>query len=206
MEDIAKPVDAVSSPESNSKFDCRHNLVLISYGHTNGPLETPRCRQLTFSVRNLPNPPVALRKSHTGLSARLRKEVLATSEATLRLAEMEAAIIEAMAQCEQKSSSSHNAGVTEQDDEPDEHSMNLQVGVFCEEGKHRSVSIVHELARSTALKRPGWSISEHHRDAGREIHSSQKASSTPSKSRTGRTVKRKPDSRRSGAFPGDDFD
>jgi RNase adaptor protein for sRNA GlmZ degradation len=67
------------------------NITIVSYGHAHGPLIIPRQHaKLNFNVRDIPNPAAAagLRRTHTGLSARLRKEILASTEAQERLAEM----------------------------------------------------------------------------------------------------------------------
>jgi RNase adaptor protein for sRNA GlmZ degradation len=208
MEDHEQPVKAVSSTGSvsASQPDSRHNLILTSYGHANGPLDNSGYRQLKFSVRDLPNPPAALRRTHTGLSARLRKEVLATSKAKLRLSEIEAVILEAMDQCEQDVSQVDDEGDNRRVETTGEGFATLQVGICCEEGKHRSVSMVHELARSAVLERPGWNISEDHRDVSADVQDSQGASPVLPKAHARRVRGRKAESRRSGAFPEDNCD
>lgn len=156
---------------------------IVSYGHSNGPLIVPReHHRLTFNVRDIPNPAVGLRKTHTGLSARLRKEVLASKEAQERLAEMVKGVNAKMedvekkyvshaydddgekpAQTEEKRYEKVYAGEFEhREDVESESSSTLVVSVVCEEGRHRSVAFVEELGRS--LKRRDWDITIDHRD------------------------------------------
>lgn len=180
-------------------------LLLMSYGHANGPPAfEPGSRQLIFSVRDIPNPPVQLRKGHTGLSARLRKEVMASKEAKTRFIDIENAIITAIQNSTSLHHEQHAPVAREEDQEQAQDAATtqqlLQVGICCEEGRHRSVSFVHELARSPALKQTRWEITCIHRDlellpAGDENTGHQ--SNSVRKSRSGG---RRKDSRRSGAF------
>jgi RNase adaptor protein for sRNA GlmZ degradation len=125
-------------------------MTLISYGHAHGPLSTlPTSHLVTFSVRDLPNPPAALRKTHTGLSKRLRKEVLSTTAALQRLDE----IVEAVERRMHELDGLESTGVE------------LVVGVCCEEGRHRSVSIVEELGKRVKVQ--GWNVEVRHRDLER---------------------------------------
>jgi hypothetical protein len=123
-------------------------LRIISYGHSKGRLTVPAgAEQLTFSVRDIENPPARLRRTHTGLSPRLRKEVMANKSATTRLESMCSAV-------EAKMSDLASA----------DGSCVLFVGIMCEEGKHRSVTFAEELSRRIA---PGsWLIDVSHRDLG----------------------------------------
>lgn len=158
-----------------------YNVTIVSYGHSNGPLIVPKeHRKLTFNVRDIPNPAVGLRKTHTGLSARLRKEVLASQEAQARLAEMTKTVLGLMAEMETEGMvlrsptvASASAGgkkglriTTGAEAEHFEDILNLSntlvVGIVCEEGRHRSVSFAEELGRS--LKRKHWEITIDHRD------------------------------------------
>ena len=70
-------------------------LSIISYGYVNGPFvpnPSEAKEQLTFSVRDLENPPVRLCKKHTGLSSRLRKEVFVNADARATLEAMVEAV------------------------------------------------------------------------------------------------------------------
>lgn len=148
----------------------QYRLRIVSFGRANGPLAHPPAQQLLFSVRDLPSPPARLCKTHTGLSSHLRKEVLANKGASERLVRIENSILQEMSRLQQVWQSPENQEVdikstspqTEGHDEP----RLLQVGIFCDEGRHRSVSFVHELARCSSLKQQGWTISVIHRDLG----------------------------------------
>ncbi|KEF51827.1 uncharacterized protein A1O9_12164 [Exophiala aquamarina CBS 119918] len=134
-------VSGQASPPSKGK------LQLISYGRSNGPLTGPSgaVDQLTFSVRDIANPPARLRRTHTGLSSRLRKEVMANKAAAARLESM-------CARVEAKMSEMASL----------DGSHVLFVGIMCEEGKHRSVTFAEELSRRIASS--GWDIEVRHRD------------------------------------------
>jgi len=124
-------------------------LQIISYGHSNGPLTSPtgdgRGEQLTFSVRDIENPPARLRRTHTGLSPRLRKEVMANKAAAARLESMCTGVEAKMS-------------VLGNNDGP----HLLLVGIMCEEGKHRSVTFAEELSRRISAS--GWDVEVQHRD------------------------------------------
>jgi RNase adaptor protein for sRNA GlmZ degradation len=136
-------------------------LDIVSHGHANGPYRasyTPT-RLLRFSVRDIPNPPAQLRRTHTGLSSRLRKEVLASTAARARLHDMTEHVTDAMASLE-NGGGDHASSPTK--DGPISTETRLLVVITCEEGKHRSVSFVETLAKE--VKRRGWVISIVHRD------------------------------------------
>jgi RNase adaptor protein for sRNA GlmZ degradation len=139
---------------------CLQRVSIISYGHTNGPLtidSSPSTTKLTFSVRDVPNPLAKLRQKHTGLSARLRHEVLASNVASERLTSIADAVNAKMHELEGS-----------EDSQVAQHQVaaaspaQLVVGICCEEGKHRSVSFATELARR--IKRKGWAVEVIHRD------------------------------------------
>ncbi|KAK5056503.1 hypothetical protein LTR84_012034 [Exophiala bonariae] len=136
------------SPAWSSRALARQKLQIISYGHSNGPLQIPSgTEHLNFSVRDIENPPVRLRRTHTGLSARLRKEVMAGSYAKERLANICTIVNDRMAKMINEDNS--NA---------------LVVGIMCEEGKHRSVAFAEELSRQ--IESRDWDIDVQHRDLG----------------------------------------
>jgi hypothetical protein len=151
----------------NAETACLPVLSIISYGHSNGPLrptpaESSTVEQLTFSVRDIENPPVGLRKSHTGLSARLRKEVFANDSAKARLAIIHEAV---EAKMDELDKSVFQAELGEELPVPSSRSHKLVVGIMCEEGKHRSVAFAEELARKMKPPR-GWVVLVEHRDLG----------------------------------------
>lgn len=116
-------------------------LYVNSYGHRFGPLlPTPH---ITFDLRSLPNPPRAVRTGNTGLSKTLCESFFANVAVQERFDEICQRICSSMSEGE---------AVGQQE---------LSVGVFCELGKHRSVSVVEELART---KFEGWNVVVDHRD------------------------------------------
>ena len=135
-------------------------LQIVSFGRVNGPLRVSAgVHHLPFSVRNIPNPPARLRKNHTGLSPRLRKEVMASTEAKARFDSMLAATEPAMDEVERriKPNDARSHAMVQRDSK-----ALLIVGITCDEGKHRSVSFAEELSKS--VKRRDWDVSVHHRD------------------------------------------
>lgn len=124
-------------------------LQIVSFGHSNGPLTTATgiAEQLTFSVRDIENPPAKLRRTYTGLSPRLRKEVMANKIATARLESICTSVEAKMSE------------LTSLDE-----SHILVVGIMCEEGKHRSVTFAEELSRR--ISSSSWDIEVQHRDLG----------------------------------------
>lgn len=150
-------------------------LSIISYGHSKGPLQIPQpqspqetVEHLTFSVRNIENPPVKLRKTHTGLSSRLRKETMASKSATAKLETMRAAVETRME--EMNDAFRGDGAISTADDafspppSPSPSAL-LVVGIMCEEGKHRSVTFAEELGRKIRAD-ASWSVSVQHRDLG----------------------------------------
>jgi RNase adaptor protein for sRNA GlmZ degradation len=146
------------------------DVTIVSYGHSNGPLIVPREHgKLTFNVRDIPNPAAGLRRTHTGLSARLKKEVLASKEAQERLAEMVKAVNAKMDEMERErlrsptvKSPTVKGGKVQHQEDVDLPSNTLVVGILCEEGRHRSVVFAEEVAH--ALKRRDWQVQVDHRD------------------------------------------
>lgn len=116
-------------------------IKITSYGHRRGPLvPTPG---LSFDCRTLPNPPKIVRTGHTGLSKSLRDAFLSKEEVQRRFQEICALINTRIEQAQLN----------------DE--QNISVGVFCELGKHRSVSIVEQLGQ---IRFTGWNVIVDHRD------------------------------------------
>jgi len=141
------------------------NVTIVSYGHANGPLIIPKEHEkLFFSVRDIPNPAAGLRKTHTGLSARLRKEVLASKEAQERLTDMIKAVGSKMDEMEEESIASPKAkgGSVVHQKDISASTDTLVIGIACEEGRHRSVTFAAELGHS--LKRRDWDVTIDHRD------------------------------------------
>jgi len=125
-----------SSPENDLP-----TVFIFSYGHRLGPLlPTP---QISFDLRNLPNPPKNVRIGQTGLSKPLRDGLFSINEVQQRFKEITTHI----------SSRLREAG--------DSGEGEVRVGVCCEIGKHRSVAVVEELGRT---RFPGWNVVVAHRD------------------------------------------
>ncbi|ETI26400.1 hypothetical protein G647_03177 [Cladophialophora carrionii CBS 160.54] len=162
-EDVAGDIATEHQPSEN--VDPFH-LSIISFGHANGPLKpigSEAVEQLTFSVRDVGNPPARLRNTHTGVSARLRKEIFGNQAARRKLDTMLQAVEAKMIEF----SKAHIQA---------EHTMEglrsllpvsptLLIGIMCEQGKHRSVAFAEELARKITPK-DGWTVSVEHRDLG----------------------------------------
>lgn len=116
-------------------------IYISSFGHRQGPLvPTP---DLSFDLRSLPNPPKNVRTSQAGLHKPLRNWLFSNPQVQNRFN----GICEAIKLGVQNAETN---GVSE-----------LHVGVFCELGKHRSVSIVEELSRQ---RFDCWNVIVHHRD------------------------------------------
>lgn len=147
------------STERNTTFQ----LLIVSYGHSNGPLALSNldsAEQLTFSVRDVENPPVRLRKTHTGLSSRLRKEIFANQAARTKLDAIASAVDSKMVKMKDVS---FGADPLKKSPSATPTSTTLVIGIMCEEGKHRSVAFAEELAR-TIKPDLSWTVSVEHRD------------------------------------------
>lgn len=160
--------------------------ILIIYSHgRNPPLQPPP--DLKYDLRNIPNPPKALRTTSDGRSKRLREHLLAEPKFTQTLGravdEIRMAMDEKLAQIAQPStqpgpdvgasSKSEDLRATPQegneerrstspDMPPDPDEILLRVGCNCALGHHRSVAFVEELARRDWPK--DWQLQIVHRD------------------------------------------
>ncbi|KAF7527299.1 hypothetical protein PCG10_003126 [Penicillium crustosum] len=162
-------------------------VSLSSYGHANGPLVTPEIQEqnsilLSYNIRHLPNPPRNLRAMTTGLSPRLRKEFLKNEIVGGFLERAQNEIVNSLkTSCDalsQKSSTPEEPKIYGNEPEITTTSTHqkpnilLVVTVCCEEGRHRSVAFVEELAQRLSLLRDGadmsrsWklSVTTFHRD------------------------------------------
>lgn len=116
-------------------------IYISSFGHRRGPLiPNP---DLSFDLRSLPCPPKDLRAAQTGLHKPLRNWFFSNPQVQSRFNDICEAIKLGVQDAEAN-------GVRE-----------LHVGVFCELGKHRSVSIVEELKRQ---RFNDWTVVVRHRD------------------------------------------
>ncbi|OJJ99131.1 hypothetical protein ASPACDRAFT_120263 [Aspergillus aculeatus ATCC 16872] len=154
------------------------HISLISYGHANGPVvqqpreEARHHQTLAYNIRHLPNPPRHLRVKATGLSRRLQKEFLQNDAVEAFLVKVQRDIVITVEEsCAQPLCSTAQEGIHEgasQTDTPqtvDDHSRKepgvdgtevvIVVTICCEEGRHRSVAFVEELARRLATVKDG---------------------------------------------------
>lgn len=187
----------MASPPSSAKLV---RITFISYGHANGPIvqqqqqlsEARYHKTLAYNIRHLPNPPRHLRVKATGLSRRLQKEFLQNNDVETFLMKVQGEVLDAV-----KEGGGHNSAHTEEQDEniqgepeeADQRSTHLReqtalegaadidivVTICCEEGRHRSVAFIEELARRLAVLKDGdddfsqhWqsTINVIHRDIG----------------------------------------
>ncbi|KAL3460042.1 hypothetical protein BJX64DRAFT_263833 [Aspergillus heterothallicus] len=154
-------------------------IALFSYGHANGPIihqpsEARYHKTLAYNIRHLPNPPRHLRVKSTGLSRRLQKEFLQNDNVEAFLVKVQGELSDAVKEgCARILSLFGPDEHRQRDQGPEERSDRLQVDVnlnqsedvtagydadvdlivtiCCEEGRHRSVAFVEELARRLAI-------------------------------------------------------
>jgi hypothetical protein len=186
----------MASPPSSARSV---QVSLISYGHANGPVvqqqqveEARYHRILAYNIRHLPNPPRHLRVKATGLSRRLQKEFLQNDDVEKFLVKVQGEILNAVEeggdqlsifteeQAEYKHGGSgeadqRSAHLSEQPSLEGTEDIDIVVTICCEEGRHRSVAFVAELARRLAVLKDGddgfsrhWqmTINAMHRDIG----------------------------------------
>ncbi|KAF3395814.1 hypothetical protein F1880_007164 [Penicillium rolfsii] len=171
-------------------------VSLFSYGHANGPIvqqpsQSHNRKTLAYNIRQLPNPPRQLRVNSTGLSRRLQKEFLQHDNVEAYLAKVQTELVSLVkTECDRISHSTMKTKQHLEDshgssyliDEPlNRPDIDVVVTICCEEGRHRSVAFVEELARRLATFKHGdgssqpWQLSVNvtHRDIGDLIDSGQ---------------------------------
>lgn len=164
---------------SNESLDVASSLTwlpsvkvsLFSYGHANGPVASQdsqaRYRKtLAYNIRHLMNPPRHLRANSTGLSRRLQKEFLQNDNVEAMLVKVQSELLNAVkAGYDQLLHSTEKSGRgsvdfderTNEDAHLSERAtskdpeIDVVVTICCEEGRHRSVAFVEELARRLAI-------------------------------------------------------
>lgn len=117
-------------------------------------------KTLSYSIRHLPNPPRHLRVKATGLSRRLQKEFLQNDDVEAFLLKVRGEILNVVKkggdllsaisegeQDENKNGESGDGDINEQPSPENTEDINIVVTICCEEGRHRSVAFVEELAR-----------------------------------------------------------
>ncbi|KAJ5603181.1 hypothetical protein N7537_006137, partial [Penicillium hordei] len=163
---------AASKPESSGRPSI--TVSLYSFGRGNGPLATPEIQEqnsilLCYNIRHLLNPPRNLRIMTTGLSPRLRKEFLKNEIVGSFLERTQGGIVNSL---KTSWASSFREPKSHGNDTHQKPNISLVVTVCCEEGRHRSVAFVEELAKRLSLLRDGadmsnsWklSVTTFHRD------------------------------------------
>lgn len=166
-------------------------VSLFSYGHANGPIvpqqqpsQSHNLKLLAYNIRHLPNPPRNIRANTTGLSRRLQKEFLQNDSVQAFLGRVQNELLDAIKERDQLSHSHERTAYQPEDvddcsdlseeatlKDPD---IDMVVTICCEEGRHRSVAFVEELARRLALFKHGdgssqcWHLCVNvtHRDIG----------------------------------------
>lgn len=165
-------------------------VSLFSYGHANGPIVQQPSRShyhktLAYNIRHLPNPPRHLRVNATGLSRRLQKEFLQNDIVEAFLVRVQNEIVASIkTECdlflhstvktEQEAPEFHESSHLTEEARLDCSDIDVVVTMCCEEGRHRSVASVEELARRLATFKHGdgssqsWQLSVNvtHRDVG----------------------------------------
>ncbi|KAJ5155737.1 hypothetical protein N7492_008540 [Penicillium capsulatum] len=156
-------------------------VSLLSYGHVNGPISQQHIhahyhKTFAYNIRLLPNPPRHLRAHATGLSRRLQKEFLRNDHVEAFLVKVQNELLHAVREgCDQLSPSAeqNERKHGEFDECRTENALFIEgftsgdpdidvVGtICCEEGRHRSVAFVEELARRLAMFKHGDGISRH---------------------------------------------
>lgn len=150
------------------------SVFLFSYGHANGPIVQPEdegrpSKLLAYNIRHLPNPPRNLRAKSNGLSRQLQKEFLNNDDVEAFLGRVQNDLVDAL-RTEVDSMQSVRAVVGE--DSLGEETINLEeesskeyvqdtsvvLTVCCEEGRHRSVAFIEELARRLSNLKNGDGI------------------------------------------------
>lgn len=182
-------MDTPQEPKSSSQLSSRYPSItvsLVSYGRSNGPFvpsdeQKEKAKFLSFNIRHLPNPPRNLRAMTTGLSPRLQKEFLKNEVVQQFLTrthdEIVASLKDSYEALSRRDELIHNetgeglegktGGASEDAD------ISFIVTVCCEEGRHRSVAFVEELAQRLIRLRTGdvmacWELNVNvvHRDIG----------------------------------------
>jgi len=153
------PKVEISLPDSAPK----RKLLLFSFGHRYGlprkfgPLETgegePPGAHLVVDARILPNPPREIRIAHTGLSETFQQTLFADEKCALFY---------------EHTLSKIKTFLAEEVPKLDPHA-NVNIGIGCEMGRHRSVATVERLARDLSLLyKNDWDIQILHRDLNKK--------------------------------------
>jgi hypothetical protein len=144
---------------------------LFSYGHANGPVVP---QEMAYNIRHLQNPPRHLRARSTGLSRGLQKEFLQKDNVEAMLVKVQSELLDTVKSGYDQllpSTEKSEHKPSELNDRPNEDlcpreeddlkdpNIGLAVTICCEEGRHRSVAFIEELARRLAVFKHGDSLS-----------------------------------------------
>ncbi|KAL2022629.1 hypothetical protein VTK56DRAFT_4973 [Thermocarpiscus australiensis] len=117
---------------------------------------------LDYDLREVPNPPKALRRVHTGLSSGLREHLLDNPRFRALLDRAESEIRAAMGRAA-SAREELDSDQREQQQEP----IVLRVGCMCGSGHHRSVAFAELLAEAEWPE--DWTVELMHRDLTRSV-------------------------------------
>ncbi|KAJ5775720.1 uncharacterized protein N7511_000731 [Penicillium nucicola] len=167
-------METPQEPKSSPGLSSRHPsiaVLLASYGRSNGPFvpseeQKEKSKILAFNIRHLPNPPRKLRAMTTGLSPRLRKEFLKNEVVQQFLSKTYDEVVQSFTESyhallprELSIKNENDKGTDgELGDTSEDADMSFIVTVCCEEGRHRSVAFVEELAQRLSLLRNGSDV------------------------------------------------
>lgn len=151
------------------------SVFLFSYGHANGPIVQPEgqgrlSKLLAYNIRHLRNPPRNLRAKSNGLSKQLQKEFLHNDDVEVVLDKVQSDLVDALREVdsmqsvgavtgEEENLGEDTSNLKEENSAEDVQDTSVVLTVCCEEGRHRSVAFIEELARRIANLKNGDGIS-----------------------------------------------
>lgn len=142
---------------ANESHDHRKEATIFSFGYRYGvprlcPPNTDRDHSNPYAVagfildvRALSNPPKSLRTKETGLSKSLQDAVLKDAASVSLYNDV-----------------AHKIRTFVESLEPE--IVSISIGIGCEMGRHRSVSVVEKLFNEQLLGDLGWTVTHGHRD------------------------------------------
>mmetsp|Transcript_862 Transcript_862/g.2401 ORF Transcript_862/g.2401 Transcript_862/m.2401 type:complete len:191 (-) Transcript_862:774-1346(-) len=143
---------SVPQMQQGEDDECEHDIVITSFGHKYGRLRDGV--DCMFDVRDVPNPPRMLRRTHTGRSARLMKELAKVPQIEVIATHIHDHLVRIGAQKDPATSSSKR--------------MCLVASIGCECGVHRSVAIAELVARELRSQHK-LRVTVSHRDLHRHV-------------------------------------
>lgn len=131
-------------------------------------------QEMAYNIRHLPNPPRYLRASSTGLSRGLQKEFLQKDNVEAMLVKVQSELLDTVKTAYDQllpSTEKNEHKSSELNDRPNEDlcpseegvledpNIEMAVTICCEEGCHRSVAFIEELARRLVVFKHGDRVS-----------------------------------------------